>query len=718
VCGIAGVLNGPGLAPVGLDTLRTMAGMLDHRGPDGYGLYRDERIGLAHARLSIIDLATGDQPLTNEDGTVWLCFNGEIFNYLELRRELTDLGHRFATQGDSEVIVHGYEQYGDGIWARLNGQFAIALWDQRRGRLWLVRDRLGILPIHYAVAGGRLVFGSEAKAIFASGHVTPALDPQGVDEVFTRWSASPPRTLFAGVSSVRPGSAVCVEVDERGSGTGTRQAGTAGGSGAGPTAGLTAGLTVREQRWWQPDMALDRALADLPLDAAADALGERLAEAVRLRLRADVPVGAYLSGGLDSSVIASLVEKGDAPLETFAVRFADPAFDETAEQRRMAARLGTRHHEIVCGPGEIGDALLDVVWHCEAPLVRTAPVPLFLLSGLVREAGMKVVLTGEGADELLSGYSIFKEDAVRRFWARRPGSKMRPSLAGKLHPEVAAGGTRGTELWSRFFGRDLGATDHPFYAHLIRWQNTAWARRVLAADLRAATDPAGSEGDLLAEMPEGWLGWAPLARAQWVEIATFMSSYLLSFQGDRVAMAHGVEVRYPFLDPEVVRWCSSLPTRLKMPGLRDKATLRHLASRSLPPEIWRRPKQPYRAPTTSALFGPEAPEYVHDLLSDAAVADLGLLDPKAVRMLAGRAFDRQGHMAGEREEMALVGALTLQALGQAYLRDLRGHVARARHRLDGVEPTVLVDRVATGTPSGPSATPSSLSTVAASGGTR
>jgi asparagine synthase (glutamine-hydrolysing) len=674
MCGIAGVLNGPGLPPVELDTLRTMAGMLEHRGPDGYGLYRDGQVGLAHARLSIIDLTSGDQPLTNEDGTVWLSFNGEIFNYLELRRELTDRGHRFVTQGDSEVIVHGYEEWGDRVWARLNGQFAIALWDQPARRLWLVRDRLGILPVHYALAHGRLVFGSEAKAIFASGWLAPRLDPRGIDEVFTRWSATPPRTVFAGVESVRPGSAVCVEVRD--------------GSGNGGS-----GLVLREQRWWQADMAVDPDLASLPLDQAADALGERLSEAVRLRLRADVPVGAYLSGGLDSSVLASLVEQGEAPLETFAVRFADPNFDETPEQRRMAGLLGTKHHEIVCGPDEIGDALLDVVWHCEAPLLRTAPVPLYLLSGLVREAGMKVVLTGEGADELLAGYSIFKEDAVRRFWARRPDSSMRPSLAGKLHPEVAAGSTRGTELWSRFFGRDLGATDHPFYAHMIRWQNTAWARRVLAPSLRAEADPEASEADLLAEMPDGWLEWAPLARAQWVEIATFMSSYLLSYQGDRVAMAHGIEVRYPFLDPEMIRWCSSLPTRLKMPGLRDKVTLRHLASRTLPPEIWQWTKQPYRAPMTSALFGPDAPDYVHDLLSPTAVDDLGLLDPKAVRMLAGRAFDRKGHMAGEREEMALVGALTLQALGRAFLRDLHGHIALARRRLDGVAPSVLVDRV-------------------------
>ena len=667
MCGITGVLNGPGLAPVELDELRSMVAMLQHRGPDGYGFYRDEHVGLGHARLSIIDLSTGDQPLTNEDGTVWLTFNGEIFNYLELRRELADRGHRFVTQGDSEVIVHAYEEWSESAWGRLNGQFAVALWDRRRRRLWLARDRVGILPLHYAVADGRLLFASEAKALFASGHLSPALDAGGLGEIFTRWSAAAPRTVFAGVRSVRPGTAVCV--DEQ--------------------------LSCVEHVWWQPDFSVDPDLADLSLDSAADLLGERLGEAVRLRLRADVPVGAYLSGGLDSSVIASLVDRGDAPLETFAVRFADPTFDETAEQRRMAALLGTEHHEIVCGPGEIADALLDVVWHCEAPQLRTGPVPLYLLSGLVRDAGMKVVLTGEGADELLSGYSVFKEDALRRFWARDPKSSWRPALAGKLHPEIAgAGGTRGTEMWARFFGRDLDATDHPFYSHLIRWQNTAWSQRLLAHDWRPSPDDdAAAAATLAASMPPGFGDWEPLARAQWIEIATFMSSYLLSYQGDRVAMAHGIEVRYPFLDPEVIAWCGRLPGRLKMPGLRDKVALRRLASRTLPEEIWNRPKQPYRAPMATALFGPKAPEYVRELLSDTAVERLGVLDPKATRVLTARAFDRQGQMAGEREEMALVGALTLQGLAQAYLVDFGVRATAARRRLDRIEPTVQVDRV-------------------------
>jgi asparagine synthase (glutamine-hydrolysing) len=670
VCGIAGVLNGPELPPVELERLRAMAAVLRHRGPDGYGFYRDPRVGLASVRLSIVDLTGGDQPLTNEDETVWLSFNGEIFNYVELRRELAARGHRFRSQGDSEVIVHAYEEYGEAAWAKLNGQFAIALWDRPRRQLWLVRDQLGIHPLHYTVTADRLVFASEAKALFASGWVEVAIDPSGIRDVFTRWSTTSPSTVFAGVRSVRPGTALRIDTD----------------------------LRCHEQRWWQPDLSADPELAGLSQDEAAEQLGERLSEAVRLRLRADVPVGAYLSGGLDSSVVASLVQQGDSPLETFAVRFADPVFDETPQQRQMAGLLGTRHHEILCGPAEIADSLREVVWHCETPLLRTAPVPLYLLSGLVREAGMKVVLTGEGADELLAGYAVFKEDAVRRFWARRPESPLGPALAARLHPEVQAAGARGTGVWARFFGRDLGATHDPFYAHRIRWRNTAWSQRVLAAEVRQAASTASQDDDteevLRRELPAGFAGWEPLARAQWTEITSFMSSYLLSCQGDRVALGHGVEVRYPFLDPNVVDWAFRLPTRLKLAGLRDKVVLRRLASRSLPAEIWQRPKQPYRAPTTTALFGPGSPDHVRDLVGDEAVARLGLLDPRAVRRLVDRAEARRGAMTGEREEMALVGAVTLQALGQLYLVDLARRVDEALVRLDATEPTVLVDLVA------------------------
>lgn len=656
MCGIAGVLSGPDEGPVALEDLRRMIAMLGHRSPDGYGLYRDDRVGLAHGRLSIIDLPGGFQPLTNEDATVWLSFNGEIFNYIELRRELRALGHRFRTNGDSEVIVHLYEQYGADAWSRLNGQFAFALWDRRTRQLWLVRDRLGILPLHYARAAGRVVFGSEIKAVLAEGGVDPAIDPDALVETFTRWSVAAPRTLFTQVSCVEPGCAVMFGDD----------------------------VVEHRSRYWALDFGPDARYERTPVGEAADALDELLTDAVRIRLRADVPVGAYLSGGLDSSVIARLVRSAESsPLQTFAVRFADPAFDETAEQRRMAGLLGTEHHEIVFGDDELRRGLDDVVWHCESALLRTAPAPLFLLSALVQQTGMKVVLTGEGADELFAGYGIFKEDKIRRFWATAPESEIRPRLLARAHSEVDAGDVRDSALWQSFFGRHLTDTDNASYSHLIRWENTAWSLRLLAPEVldgaHAPTVP----------LPDGWWSWTPLARAQWLEITTFMSSYLLSFQGDRVAMAHGVEVRYPYLDPNVVDFAARLPGRLKLPGLRDKAVLRKLAARMLPADIVDRPKVPYRAPMLTPLFS-NGPDLVADVLSGDECSRYGLVDPATAGRLAAKARDRGGRVS-EREQMALVGVITLQLLARAFLDDFPARVRDARARLDRSSLHVFVD---------------------------
>ena len=667
VCGIAGILTGPEQGPVSFEELRRMAAVLRHRGPDGYGFYRDERIGLAHTRLSIIDPAGGAQPMQNEDGSVWITFNGEIFNYIELRAQLTALGHRFRTSSDTEVIVHCYEQYGEETWMKLNGQFAFGLWDATRRRLWLVRDRLGILPLMYACRDGRVVFASEAKAIFATGHMNPRFHPAAIAQVFSRWAARAPSTVFDGIRSVRPGAAV--SFDERGVET--------------------------ERLYWQPDFSEDGQAGRMSLDTAADMLEEKLTRAVSLRLRADVPVGAYLSGGLDSSVIAALIRRADSsPVQTFAIRFCDPAFDETPEQRRMAGLLGTRHHEILCGEDDIRGALPEVVWHCETPLLRTAPAPLFLLSRLVRDNNMKVVLTGEGADEFLAGYDIFKEDKVRRFWARQPDSQMRPAILSRLYPDVGQPQRRNNRMWQQFFGRGLTETDHPFYSHRVRWQNTAWAMSFLAPELRDG--PAvngGADGELEALLPARWRRWQPLARAQMIEIATFLSPYLLCCQGDRVAMGHGVEVRYPFLDPEVVDFCMRLPGRMRLSGLMDKVALRRLASRRLPREIWQRPKKPYRAPMTQVFFGWRCDDYVDELLSDKALARLGLVDPRLTGKLVEKARRQGGKMSGEREEMALLGVLTLQLMGCFYLEHFAKRVAEARCTLDQHEPTVCHDAV-------------------------
>jgi asparagine synthase (glutamine-hydrolysing) len=310
---------------------------------------------------------------------------------------------------------------------------------------------------------------------------------------------------------------------------------------------------------------------------------------------------------------------------------------------------------------------------------------------------MKVVLTGEGADELFGGYGIFKEDKIRRFWARRPDSAWRHALLSRIHHEVGGGGgAQDGRMWREFFKRGLADTQAPFYSHAVRWENTAWGTRFLRRDLAARVAPAELEAALEATLPEGWRSWPALGRAQMIEIATFLSPYLLVAQGDRVAMGHSVEARYPFLDPEVTHLAGRLPPRLKLSGLRDKLVLRALGKRHLPPEIASRRKQPYRAPTSSAFFGPGAPDYVRAMLSPESLDSHGLVEPGPARMLAEKAWSRNGAMAGEREEMALMGILTLQLLAEWVRKELPAEARRLHDRLKQVPPNVLEDRTPIG----------------------
>jgi asparagine synthase (glutamine-hydrolysing) len=313
---------------------------------------------------------------------------------------------------------------------------------------------------------------------------------------------------------------------------------------------------------------------------------------------------------------------------------------------------------------------------------------MFLLSALVRRSGMKVVLTGEGADEFLAGYDVFKEDRVRRFWARRPESEMRPALLARLHPYVAGAQQTGA-MWKEFFRAGLTETTHRFYSHRPRWDGLMWGLRFLSPEARSAAGAV--EAEVASLMPPGWEEWDPTSRAQSVEAATFMSPYLLCAQGDRVAMGHSVETRYPFLDPDVIDYCTALPRGFKMRGLRDKVALRALASRSLPEEVWTRRKWPYRAPIAGALFGAGAPEWVREQLAPAALGRSGLIDAGAGASLASRFVGKPGRMA-EREEMALLGLLTLQVLEQAMVRELPGRIASAEAKLAGTEPDIFEDK--------------------------
>ncbi|HMF40447.1 MAG TPA: asparagine synthase (glutamine-hydrolyzing) [Polyangia bacterium] len=659
MCGIAGIvrLDAAAAAP-SPDEIARMVGALRHRGPDGFGLYRDGRVGLGHARLAIIDLETGDQPLANATDDLWIVFNGEIFNYLELRAELVAAGHRFRTKGDTEVIVHAFEAWGEQAFERMNGQFAFALWDQRRRRLTLVRDRLGVRPLHYAEHAGRLYFASEVKSLFAAAADLPRrLDPIGLDQTFTFWTVVSPRTVFEGVRELPPGHVRSYDL-------------------AGDTP------VVTERAWYEPAFPevntnggadAGRAFAG-SVDDAAGEVRRALEQATALRmLRSDVPVGSYLSGGLDSTLVASLAlaAKGER-FHTFSLRFEDAEYDETSYQRMAVERLGSEHHEVVVSRRDIADAFPAVVAATERPILRTAPAPLFLLSGLVQRAGIKVVLTGEGADELFAGYDLFREAKVRRFWARRPDSRLRPRLLERLYPYLARSPVANQAMARQFFGRNLGRATEPGFGHEPRWHTTGALKRLLGGDMQQALAGQDAAGDLLATLPEAFPRWSFLSQDQYLEIRTLLSGYLLSSQGDRMLMAHSVEGRFPFLDRDVAALANRLPSDYKLRVLDEKHVLKRAARDLIPPEILARPKQPYRAPDALSFVGDgkggQTPGWVDELLDESAVRAGGVFDPPAVRALAQKCRERapKGQLSNS-DNMAMVGVLSTQLLHHQFV---------------------------------------------------
>lgn len=630
MCGIVGVLNLTEQPPIDRTTLRQMLGTIRHRGPDEFGIYRDRHVGLGSARLSIIDLSSGQQPIGNEDGTLWIVFNGEIFNYVELRPELERRGHRFSTNSDTEVILHLYEDYGPGCLDHLNGQFAIAIWDARERKLFLARDRMGIRPLFYTAPNGLLIFGSEIKSILAHPGVQAEIDPVSLDQIFTFWSTLSPRTIFRHIVDIPPGHYLLAHEGQH-----------------------------SIHPYWALDFVLDsETTLSTPVQDYLQEFQELLIDATCIRLRADVPVGAYLSGGLDSSVTTAIIRNyTNNRLDTFSIAFDDPAFDESQYQQQMADALGTNHRVAHCAYADVGRVFPNVIWHTETPILRTSPAPMFLLSKLVQDYDLKVVLTGEGADEILAGYNIFKEMKVRRFWAREPDSEMRPLLLKRLYPYISGLGSGSGKYLTAFFQKGLDNTDSPYYSHTIRWTNTARLRRFLLHAHRTPTVLAGGYQEPPVPLP-AFSTWSSLAQAQYLEMSIFLSQYLLSSQGDRMAMAHSVEGRFPFLDHRVVEFCNHLPPSMKLHGLTEKWLLKKLGRKLVPTTIWQRPKQPYRAPIHRSFFHRTPPDYVLELISEQAVQKTALFKPDAVAQLIRKA--QKSPRLSEMDDMALVGILSTQ----------------------------------------------------------
>jgi len=645
MCGIAGIFNFDGMA-VTPESLLGMIRMLAHRGPDDTGFHAEDGVGLSHARLSIIDLAGGKQPMCNEDSSLWITFNGEIFNYVELREELVRKGHRFATRSDTEVILHLYEEKGEDCVQYLNGQWAFAIWDNRRRRLFLSRDRLGVRPLFYTQTNKSFIFSSEIKAIFAHPGISREIDVNGLDEVFTYWCTIPPTTIFRNIHELPPGHSMTVDAS-----------------------------AIATRPYWHIQFEKISGVVNSSQEQSyADQLLDLLADATRIRLRSDVPVAAYLSGGLDSTVTTALVKKfTNTKLRTFSISFDNAEFDESSFQDEAVRFLDTEHQDFRCAKNQIAEVFPDVIWHTEKPVLRTAPAPLYLLSRLVRNSGFKVVVTGEGADEMLGGYDIFKEAKIRRFWESQPDSKMRPLLLRRLYPYLQNVQNQPDAYRKAFFHINVDRTLQPFFSHIPRWHLTAKLKTFFSDAVRAEIAGDDVYSKVRMRLPHSYSSWDTFCQAQYLETKYLLPGYILSSQGDRMAMAHSVEGRFPFLDHRVVEFASRLPVSLKMKVLNEKYLLKRCADGLIPPSIAKRHKQPYRAPEACTFLQPAAREYMEDLLSPEQIRRDGIFDAPAVAKLQDKV--RNGAAIGVKDNMGLVGIVSTQLLVNQFINHFERRMA-------------------------------------------
>ncbi len=628
MCGIVGEI---GPAACGVEQLERMMGMLVHRGPDEAGHLLSDGVALGHTRLSIVDLSSGQQPMGTHDGRYWVTFNGEIYNHPELREGLEGLGHVFRTRSDTEVLLNSYREWGIDCLNRLNGQWAFALWDREDDTFLLARDRWGVRPLYYSLLpdARTIVFGSEIKALLADERVARDWDREALQDILCCWVCESDRTPLKAVRQIPPGAVLIVKGEDR-----------------------------RIRRWWELDFPPDAIDWNRSPLSWSEEIEATLSDACRLRLRADVPVGAYLSGGLDSSIIASLVRTcHQNVLETFSLSFSDPGYDESEYQRVMAMHLGTVHHQVMISRQSISDGFEKTIWHAETPIYRTAPAPMLHLSSSVRESGFKVVLTGEGADEMFAGYDQFKEDRIRRFWARNPSSKWRKRLLDRLLPSTSPQSQRSTAFWHAFFATDLERTGSRGYSHRLRWRNGMGLLKLLDDSFAGGNGSSERAWEAwIARMettvPGGFDRWHALSKAQYWECRQLLSGYLLSSQGDRMAMANSVEGRYPFLDFRIHELARRIPPDLKLRGLREKFILKKAFEHRLPSQVTSRIKNPYRAPDTLAFLGNRGGEAFFESLAPASVARHGIFKPDAIAKLIGRL--RQSPERSARDNMAAI----------------------------------------------------------------
>jgi asparagine synthase (glutamine-hydrolysing) len=586
MCGIVGYMDLRGEGRIDRETLVRMTDTITYRGPDSSGYFAVHNIGLGFRRLSIIDLVSGDQPIYNEDGSIVLICNGEIYNYLDLKQELIKQGHTFATKSDVEVLLHLYEEEGEEFVKRLNGQFAFALFDRKKGTLVLARDHFGINPLFYTVVDGLFIFASEIKAILAHPSVPREVDLTGLDQVFSFPGLVSPRTVVRNVSSLKPGHRITVNRER-----------------------------VAVEEYWDLDYPkASECSYDKPESYYIDGLEDILFRSVKLRLQADVPIGFYLSGGLDSSLIAAAIAKvsGNGRSRSFSIGFTDAEINEAKYQHQMARHVNSTHHEIVFDESEVIQRLSDMIFHCECPVKETYNTCSMALSEAVRRAGIKVVLTGEGADEWFAGYVGYRFDSIRVRQNKR---------AEQESP-------RENELREQVWG-DKNVIYEVNLSSLQQQNTELYSNAVneYFADFNCLNHEVVNK--------ERLLGRHVMHQRSYLDFKLRLADHLLSDHGDRMALANSVEARYPFLDKDLVEFARYIPPDLKLRGFTEKYVLKRIAEKYIPKNVVDREKFGFRAPGSPFLLKQNI-EWINDLLSYERIKRQGYFNPTVVEALKTR----------------------------------------------------------------------------------
>lgn len=628
MCGICGFVYPDGGHPIDEMLLRKMCTVIAHRGPDDEGYYTDERAALGMRRLSIIDLVTGDQPVANEDESLWLVFNGEIYNYQILHAELEKKGHRFATRSDTEVIVHAYEEYGDRCAEKFNGMFAFALWDTRREKLLIARDHVGIKPLYYWVGGDGLVFGSELKCLVTHPLVPTEIDLVALDQFLTLEYIPSPRTIFKEVRKLQPGHLLIYEGGE-----------------------------VRVQQYW------DVPVRDVPQDedTAAEMLRELIDEAVRMQLMSDVPLGAFLSGGIDSStVVAAMARSSDAAVKTFSIGFDDATYNELPYARAVARRYATDHTEEILQP-DIADLAERLIRHLDEPFGDFSIFPTYLVSQVARQK-VKVVLSGDGGDELFGGYDTYvaqEMDSLYRYLPKRLRKDILPALFARIPPRPEK---KGLINKAKRFVEGASLPDSLQHTRWMMFMTQADKSDLYTPEMRAALN-----GDSSSAIMESYFanraGFSPLSQQQYVDIKTYLVDDILT-KVDRMSMAVSLEARVPLLDYRIVELAVNLPAWMKLYRGQTKRILKKAMADRLPKAVLTKPKQGFSIPLKNWLRAELKPMML-DLLSPESIFRRGLFSAETIAAWIDE------HLNGEANHSHRLWALMVFELWNRQVLDAR-----------------------------------------------